>query len=690
VNSFGVASYGAASLAFLVLTVLLAMSWRGRAHGVRLIAAAAVTAAWAGGLAWQAWNQSLSPVVIHTLETLRFGAWLVVLIALAQGVIPRVLAVGSHLLWAGLLAAGWLLAVLQSWVVIDVGPGVLLAPGGLAVALAVLVLLEQIYRNSNAEGRRGFQYLAIGLGGAFAYDLFLYSQAELFSRISEDLWLVRGAVNALLVPFIAIAARRNPHWSLDVFVSRQVVVFTTAVTAIGSYLLLMAVGGYYVRQFGGSWGTAANILFFAGALIVLAVIVMSGTARRRLRVFISKHFFRNKYDYRVEWLRFVATLSTAGPDDVRRTSLQAITQIFESPGGFMYTRDESGRQLVPVAAWPMRLENFTGLAPVPTDHEMARFVAERQWVIDLREYAAAPEVYQNIEVPATLREPARARVIVPLLRPDGLAGFVLLLEPPPPFELTFEDRDLLKTVGRHVATIVAQHEADLRLAENRQFETYHRLTAFMMHDLKNAVAQLQLVVRNAEEHRHNPAFIDDALATIANAVERMNRLIEQLRDRSAQPRTKPLDLVSLVQQVLAHCSDRTPTPRFKSPPAAEVMVRADHDRLAAALEHVIRNSQDATPAAGEIRVQVETADGQGRVDVVDTGAGMTPEFVRERLFRPFDSTRGAKGMGIGAHQVREYVRSLGGEVDVRSSPGSGTLFTITLPVCGLDETRPDA
>lgn len=122
-NAFGVASYGAASLAFLVLTVLLATSWRGRAHGVRLIAAAAMTAVWACGLAWQAWSQPLSPVVIHTLETLRSGAWLVVLISLAQGLIPRFLAVGSQLLWAGLLAAGWVLAMLQSWVVIDTGPG---------------------------------------------------------------------------------------------------------------------------------------------------------------------------------------------------------------------------------------------------------------------------------------------------------------------------------------------------------------------------------------------------------------------------------------------------------------------------------------------------------------------------------------------------------------------------------------
>ena len=689
-NAFGVVSYGAAAAAFLGLTLLLATSWQGRAQGVRLIAAAAMTALWAAGLAWQAAGHALAPILVYTLEVLRGGAWLVVLLGLAQGVLPRRLVLGGHLLWTGLLAAGWLLAIGQAGLLVDVGPSWLLAPGGLALALVVLVLLEQVYRNSNAAGRHGFKFLALGLGGVFAYDLFMYSQAELLKGVSAELWRVRGLLNALLVPFIAIAARRNPHWSLDVFVSRQVVVFSTAVMAIGIYLLVMAVGGYYVRQVGGSWGVAANILFFAGALLVLAVIVLSGTVRRHLRVFVSKHFFRNKYDYRVEWLRFVETLSVGGEQDVRRTSVQAIAQIFESPGGLMYTQAEPGRPFQPVAAWPMRLDTLPDALPVAPDHEMVTFLAARQWVIDLREYDETPEVYQNIELPAALRALARGRVIAPLLQGEGLAGFVLLLEPPPPFELTFEDRDLLKTVGRHVATILAQYEADRRLAESRQFEAYHRLTAFMMHDLKNAVAQLQLVVRNAEKHRHNPAFIDDALATIANAVERMNRLIEQLRDSNRRPAMAPVDLGALLARVLARCADRQPMPRLAGALPESVCVLADAERLAAAIEHVVRNAQDATPAEGVITLGLAADAEHARLTVRDNGAGMSAEFLRERLFRPFDSTKGARGMGIGAHQVREYIQGLGGGVEVQSSPGSGTQFEINLPVCGAADREEGA
>ena len=668
-TAVGVASYAAAA-AFLALTALLAVSWRGRAQGVWLIGASAMTAMWAAILALQAWRDGLPAVVVYTLEVLRGGAWILALLALAHGVLPRFLAIAARAIWVALALAGW---------VFMADAGRLLALAGITLALVVLVLIEQIYRNANASGREDIRFLAIGLGGVFAFDLFLFSQSELLRGIPADVWYMRGFVNALLVPLIAIAARRNPQWSLEVFVSRQVVVFTTVILAAGVYLLLMAGGGYLLREIGGRWGMAANAIFFTGALAVLAVTLLSGTLRRRLRVFISKHFYRNKYDYRVEWLRFIETLSAGGDEDIRRTSLRAIAEIFESPGAILYTRSDTAAEFVVAAAWPMQVGDLCEQRAVPADHELVRFLAARQWVIDLAEYDAAPDLYQNVSMPDGLRATPAIRVLLPLLRPEGLAGFALLYKPPPPFELTYEDRDLLKTLGRHVATIVVQYDADRRLAESRQFEAYHRLTAFMMHDLKNSVAQLRLIVRNAEKHRQNPAFVDDAIATIGNAAERMTRLIEQLSDRNRASGTVPVDFGTLIQGVVARCADRRPAATFVPPPVP-ITLQADADRLAAVLEHVIRNAQDACDPADNIDLKVTIDAARVRLTVADSGPGMTPEFVRARLFRPFDSTKGSKGMGIGAFQVREYVRSLGGDVEVQSSPGSGTRFDIILPL----------
>jgi putative PEP-CTERM system histidine kinase len=301
-------------------------------------------------------------------------------------------------------------------------------------------------------------------------------------------------------------------------------------------------------------------------------------------------------------------------------------------------------------------------------------------VVDLREQGRERRAALKVDLPSWLTQAASIRLISPLLQGDSLRGLVMLYDPPPPFDLTYEDRDLLRTVGRHVATLIAQQEGDLKLAEVRQFEAYHRLTSFLMHDLKNAVAQLQLAVGNAARHKHNPDFVDDMIQTVGNAVDRMNRLIEQLRDSASAPEAQPVDLLAAARAVVERCANRAPVPALAAAMPGPVHVHADAARLASALEHVLRNAQDACSATDRIELAIGAVDGQVQVVVRDSGAGMSAAFIRERLFRPFDSTKGAKGMGIGAYQVREYVQGIGGTVDVRSRTGQGTEFEIRLPL----------
>lgn len=674
--SFGAISYGTTSVLFLLLTMLLVTSWRGHPAGGRLIAAAAVTSIWAVVLM----VSELDPVpllIVYLAEVIHGGVWLMALIAIGGSSIPRSVAIGSYVVWIGLVVLGLGLPVFGAELT---GSAVtsLMSRGQLLLSLLGLVLLEQIYRNSDVRARATLKWLVVGIGGLFTYDLFLYSQAELFRGISADAWWARGVVYALCVPLIAIAARRNPEWSLDVFVSRHVVFYSTTFIVVGIYLLLMALGGYYVRAVSGNWGVIGQIVFVALATVLLVAMVVSEPLRRRLKVFIHKHFYRNKYDYRVEWLRFIRTLSTADEGNIRRTALRAVTQIFGSPGGALLMRDDSGRRFVPAAAWPIDIAAVPGLAEIRSDHALMQFLAERQWIIDLDEYRLAPETYGNIDMPQWIKADPTLRIISPMLELDRLVGVFVLYSPPAPFELTYEDRDLLKTVGQHVATQIAQHEADRKLAESRQFEAYNRLTAFMMHDLKNSVAQLKLLVGNAERHKHNPAFIDDAISTIGNTVTRMTLLIEQLQGKGTES-VRIVALDELLAAAVHRCGGRLPGITMELP-GFPVRVRADSDRLAAVLEHVIRNAQDATPADGSVSCTLVEQGGEAVLTVADTGTGMPAEFVRERLFRPFDSTKGAKGMGIGAYQSREYVRMIGGDVEVQSSPGQGTRFSITLPV----------
>jgi putative PEP-CTERM system histidine kinase len=183
-----------------------------------------------------------------------------------------------------------------------------------------------------------------------------------------------------------------------------------------------------------------------------------------------------------------------------------------------------------------------------------------------------------------------------------------------------------------------------------------------MHDLKNLIAQQTLVVQNAARHRDNPRFIDDAISTIENSVRRMSRLLEQLRRGETMS-----------------AADREPAPVLGTADTSlEVLVSPE--RLGVVLEHVIRNAQDATPPEGRVEVEVRRAEQRAIIAVADTGRGMDSAFIRERLFRPFHTTKGSAGMGIGAFQTREFARMSGGEVHVESEPGKGTCFLIALPL----------
>jgi putative PEP-CTERM system histidine kinase len=698
-SSLGLYSYSIAALAFLLLTVLLATGWSGRSQGIRLVVACGITAAWAAIMAAAAEMGEVPAYAIALAECVRDGAWIFVLTGLAASAgvaatLSRVLNVG----WVGAAIYSLVAPSLSRAGLSVVLPGVALVATGFALALGGLVLLEQVYRNARSDGRYALKFLALALGTLWVYDVYLYSQAQLVGGIAAETWNARGFVVALTVPLIAIAARRNPQWSLDIFVSRQVVFYTTTLLAIGAYLLLMAFGGYAIRLYGGTWGRAMQLVFFALAGIVLLALLASGGVRRRLRVFLSKHFYRNKYDYRVEWLRFIETLSvTEEGANTQETAVRAIAEIFGSPGGVLYLRRDADERFDAQAAWPRDRVDLARYPPITMADDLPTFMSRRQWVVDLREHASGPDLYDNMVLPAPFDAPGPHRMILPLLHGPALLGFMALEAPPPPFNPNYEDRDLLRTVGRHVATHLAQHAADRRLAENQQFAAYHQLTAFVMHDLKNLAAQLMLIVSNAGKHKRNPEFVDDAISTIANSTERMQRLIEQLQRREVQSRKRLVSLSDIARGAAGRCQMRRPGPSCGAMDD-DVRIEADPERLTMIVEHVIRNAQEATDDDGSVVVTVTVDGGPGSEDavplgdtsrlrvpaaaltVIDTGSGMTHDFIRERLFRPFDSTKGSKGMGIGAYQVREYVRSLGGRVEVESEPGRGTRFTIRLPL----------
>ena len=675
-------SHGLAAAAFLALAGVLAAGWRGRQAGAWLIAAAVATALWGAALAAHAaWRPA---ALLLLAEPLRQAAWMAFLLqVLAAGSggwrrmpLPALVAAAAVAVAGGIAAVG-ALPLLQA---VGGAPAAARAFFGaqLASAVVLLLLVEQVWRNTRADRRWAVKYLCVALGLVAGYDVFLAANGLLVGAVDPSAWAARGAVAAIAAPLLAVAAARNPQWSLDVFVSRRMAMHTATLVGTGAYLVAMAAAGQWIRATGGSWGAVAQIAFLAGALAVLALLFVSGGARARLRVFLDKHFFSYRYDYREEWLRLTDALSGAG--DQGGTPLaervgRALAALVESPGAVVWRRE--GRGYEPAGAWNLPLPQ----GRLREDDPLLGLMTERGWVVDLEELRARPERYDGLAPPAWCE---RLRFLVPLFHGEALAGVAGLARPRVDVELDWETRDLLRTAGRQAASYLVLEQAAAALTEARQFEAFNRLAAVVVHDLKNLIAQLDLVVRNAERHRGNPEFVDDAMGTVANAVRRMGRLMEQLRSARACAAGEPVHLSEAVERAVAARAQARPVPRLaRCEPG--LWIRAERERLQAVIEHLIQNAQEATPADGRVEVSLARAgEREAVVEIRDTGEGMTPEFVRERLFRPFDTTKGVTGMGIGAYEAREFARAAGGEVEVESAPGEGTVFRLRFPLAAVD------
>jgi putative PEP-CTERM system histidine kinase len=315
---------------------------------------------------------------------------------------------------------------------------------------------------------------------------------------------------------------------------------------------------------------------------------------------------------------------------------------------------------------------------------------ERQWILDTAELNRQPELYPGLTRPDWLEAFPDGLLVVPLFNSEAVIGFIVLFQPNSAFRLTFEEIDLLRTSGRQVAAHLSQYHADRQLSEARQFEAFNRLTAFVMHDLKNLIAQQSLMVKNAARHKGNPEFFEDAMATIDNSVARMNKLLQQLQTGDEAGPARIVNVATCIRDAIRKCEGREPVPLFDEPDA-EVKAYVDGDRLTTILAHLIRNAQDATVSkgrdSGSVTINIARDNGSALIRVADNGCGMEEEFVRHRLFRPFDTTKGSQGMGVGAYQARAFIVASGGLMHVDSEPGAGTTMRIQLPTSAPDVDR---
>jgi putative PEP-CTERM system histidine kinase len=676
------AAYFAAGAAFALLCMYVLVQGGGGVLGKHMLLLSVTGIFWslyiavrfAGGEAYRL------DVLTFAVETAFMLAWFAVLYRLLRGPyrqsMPETVRRSLYLFWALVFMAGCLVTWLEYS-----GRGSGRASSyfhviSLSVSLLIFALSAQLNRDAPVEDRATLRALAAAVGIVSGSQSLTLGVAVLTSAAPLSILTLRAVAATLAAFMLMFASRRRPQWSLDIFVSPQARTYMPRLLPmLGILLVLVALMPLY-RSMEVQVAQMFAAVFIAIIGLPIAVLLFSENLSARLRVFVSKHFLPFRFDYREEWLRLIDTL--ASPEQLMplpQRSVKAVAQIVGAPAGLLWLRAEDDGPYRCAANWNTRVWPE---AEVMRSDPALVFMCERQWILDTAELDRDPELYEGLRRPAWMEQLPAGLLVVPLISNEQLLGFIVLFQASSAFRLTFEEIDLLRTSGRQVAAHLAQYQADKQLAEAQQFEAFNRLTAFVMHDLKNLIAQQSLMVKNAAKHKGNPAFFEDSMATIENSVARMNNLLRQLQSGDTPGPRERVGLDDALKDAISKSEARKPEPEFVSK-CESLCANIDRERFTAVIAHLIRNAQEATSPEGSVSVRLQERQGFAEISIRDDGCGMPADFIRDRLFRPFDSTKGSQGMGIGAYQARTFVTESGGTLDVESELAHGTHVLIRLP-----------
>ncbi len=542
-------------------------------------------------------------------------------------------------------------------------------------AVGALVLVHNLYSISAPETRWGIRLPMASLAAIWTFDLNLYTITYLTQQTPVELHAMRGPMIAVIAPILALASVRNTEWNLKL--SRSVAFRSLSLVAIGSYLLMMIVIATALQIIGGNYARLAQISFLFGTTIGALLLLPSGRFRAWFKVKLAKNFFQHRYDYRSEWIRFTDTIGRPGADSApfHERVIKAIADITDSPAGILLVPDESG-QLVLQSRW-----NWSSLQ-VPARACTARTIAFFEDTGHIVEFdtlrAGQDEKCDAAAIPDWMNKDERTWVAVPLVHFNRLTGLMLLARPRVNRTLDWEDLDMLRIVGRQVASYLAEYRSQESLSEVQRFDEFNRRMAFIMHDIKNLVSQLSLLAGNAKRHAGNPEFQADMIDTLQDSAGKMNGLLERLSQHNkanpAEPRS--VKVAELIQSTI---EKKRLLHNVESNQIDDLTVFADPARVDQILGHLIQNAIDASAEDEPITINARRRDLSVAIEVCDRGTGMSNEFIRTQLFKPFASSKQG-GFGIGAYEARELARAMNGRLEVESKEGVGSRFTLILPL----------
>jgi putative PEP-CTERM system histidine kinase len=538
----------------------------------------------------------------------------------------------------------------------------------LVYLVAALIQLEQTLVHTTATDRRKIQFEILGSGAFLAVLIIFYSQSLIFRTINMQLIPMRTVALVAALAMMFCSRLKRGIGSVNVYISQQIACKSAVLLAVGMYIIFLGFVGEGMKYFGSGFQRSMmfSFVFFVG--LALFIILLSETVKRRVTLFIHKNFYQNKYDYRKQWIQFTERLSASQTsDNLMGSIVSEFCDTFGMETGALFILNQERDTYRQAAGIAMDSYDVT----FGINDTSIKLLSGKKWIVDLRDNVTAPEddIHRFF-----FRETA-ACFIVPLFMNDEVDGFILLGSPQNPEEIyTYEDFDLMRTLAKQTSSALLNLRLSDQLACSRELAAIGKVSTFVMHDLKNLVSAVSLLLENAQEHISSPAFQKDLLMSLGNTVIKMRTIISRLKhlpEKNSLQLT-PVDLLQMAHDTAALVNGRT-----LEVTGTTVIAEADREELQKVALNLMLNAVEATDSSKSIKVEVGEK-GSPFIRIKDEGCGIPAAFLQHVLFKPFTSTK-KQGMGIGLYQSRQIIEAHGGRIEVESNIDLGSEFTVWLP-----------
>lgn len=531
-----------------------------------------------------------------------------------------------------------------------------------------LFQLESTYRASVGQLRRALLKPVLATGALLTVVLVTAMIGLLYARIDFVAIQLAALVSIIAMVLLSRFLVFEEVTGQRVVISREAVYSSVAVLLVGAYFILIGVTVWFLVSIGGSPKVFFSVLAAFLAIVMFVALFFSSSIRARWRGLVDRSIYSGRLDLLAELSSFAEDISAATD---KRDMFAAITAVLEQ---------KCQMTDVIIALRGSRRGEFDIGYPESTLRTLS-LPAVDDWLFRAGRMLPKSEIQAHL---AECSDEERRIVLeelgdhlVPLMARKELVGFISCRSTG---NIGADARFLVDSISHQLALSLLSARQSEALLETRELASFSKVSSFVIHDVKNLISMLSMILQNAETKFGDPRFQHLTVETLRGAQERMKRLIGRLTSPTKQAEM-PLSDCDLRQLVLDLAEEMKLSGQRKIAVTLNVAelppARGNAERLRSVISNLIINAIEAMPNGGELRLNGSYDSANVYLEVADTGVGMSAEYVRDKLFRPFQTSK-PNGLGIGLFQSKELVEQMGGELTVTSEVGKGTCFKMRL------------